>query len=452
MSASEGDEDDRAAIQLLQRLSDDGGVEFVSTHAIALLAPAIARLLDRLEPGADRGSALSGYLIDHDEVADLYVDDEALEALLRSLWDPRPRPRPRSASPARRDDLEALLRREPDDWDHHLVYGDWLQTQRDVFGELIVRRVAAAQAPDDASLAESALEFEGVHREALFGRLAEYLGVVVQLDWRGGFISGATLGKLSSDPEQYQGAILLGWLLDNRAAMLLRDLEIRPFDHSVRDQHAELLAVVLGRTLPLLRRLAVLHATDRGDAGRLRGLAERLPNLEVLELRVRGASVPELSHPTLRRLVWDVPVALDQAAAFARAKLPRLEHLSFGGWMHDALGPALAKLDAPSLRSLRLRTRGEPLDDVLGSAWCEGLEVLDLSDGCLDGPDVARLIGMRWPRLRRLDLSGNTLDAAAIAAVAGLCPEVVTDGQGRREVARQDEDDDGDEYYDSVHE
>ena len=449
-TTAEQDSDERAAIRLLHRLLEAGEIELVSSHGVASLAPTIGRVLAGYEPSIDRARTLSNWLIEQDEVADLYIDDPALEALLCAIWDPRPRPR--RPVVARREDLEALLRLEPDNLDHQLVYGDWLQTQvqRDPWAELIARRVAATLAPDDAGLAEAVVDYEREHGEALWGRLAEYIGVVVRLEWYGGFIVAAKLGKPASDPEPYEGAILLGWLLDQRATLLLRDVELGRFDHHyARDQHSELVTVVLAQPRPMLRRLVITHSRDAGDAGRLDELAERLPNLEVLELRIRSARAHDLSHPTLRRLVWDAAIGPEQAATFARAVFPKLEQLCFAnGWSREVLGSgqtlgsALAKIEAPALRSLRFRGPGESLAAIARAPWFEQLEHLDLSDGQIHDHDLAPLLDRRWPNLRELDLSRNHLEADGITALTRRYPNVVI---GRQRPAGDDDPDDVDD-------
>src|SRR5690606_20382134 len=170
----------------------------------------------------------------------------------------------------------------------------------------IARQIAAACEPDDPTLARAAAAYLRERGEALFGPLAECLGPVVRPQWRGGFVEGAALGKPVDEPGRHEAALLLRWLLVHRAALLLRELELQPFDrHWGRDQFRALLAVVFERPRPLLRRLTVGVDSDSGDAGELARLDELLPGLEILELRVRSASIERLRHPTLRRLVWD---------------------------------------------------------------------------------------------------------------------------------------------------
>lgn len=442
------DDEDFAAIQVLQQLVEREAIELVSSRGITSLASAASSFLLQREGDPERGAAFAAWLIDQAEVADLYADDDQLEQLLQELWDARAaRSSPRVE--ARRDDFEAMLREHPDDLDHRLVYGEWLQAHSDPLGELIARQLAAASEPDNPALQHAAASYASEHAEALFGPLAEYLGSVVRLGWRGGFVETATLGKRLEDPGPYEGPILLRWLLEHRTAILLRELELRPFDHGWgRDQLRALVEVVLERPRPLLRRLAVGHGSHTGvlgELGELAGLDQLLPNLEVLELRVRSVVLERLRHHKLRRLIWHSSIVPKQARALAHFELPKLESLDLSLSL-DQLEDMFDQLELPSLRSLRVPGTAEHLDWLACVPWRVGLEQLDLSGGNLEDADVPLLIALRWPRLRRLDVSYNQLGRDGIARLAALGLELVAGGQ-RSPEPRDEYDDD---YYDSV--
>lgn len=450
------DEADLAAIRVLQKLVEREGVEFVSSRGVSTLASAASVFLLRQRSNPERSAAFAAWLIDQVEVRDLYLDDDQLEDILRECWDPHAERRS-PVTEARRADLEALLRSEPDNLEHRLVYGDWLAAHHDPFGELIARQIAAASEPDDPALERSAAGYLREHADALFGPLAEYLGSIVRLDWRGGFIETATLGKPIDDPEPYEGAILLRWLLDHRAAMLLRELELQPFEHHwSRDQFRSLLAVVFERPRPLLRRLTVGVGPELGDVGELARLDELLPDLEVLELRVRSSTVEQLRHPKLRRLVWERYFGPKQAAALASFELPQLASLVLGRTLtsHN-LGSILAALELPSLRSLQMPGTSDGIDWLTSVPWQAELEHLDLSGGNLEDHDARLLARLRWPRLRRLDVSDNQLGPDSVALLTSLCPELVFGRQRPAEAWGEDDDadhDDADEdgYYDDA--
>lgn len=450
------DEADLAAIRILQQLVEREGIEFVSSRGVSALASAASSFLLRQPARPERGAAFANWLMEQVEVRDLYVDDDELEAILHEVWDARSERASQPTVEARRADFEAMLRREPDNLEHRLVYGDWLQAHRDPLGELITRQVAVALEPDNLALQRAAAIYLSEHAEALFGPLAEYLDAVVRLGWRGGFIESATLGKALDDPEPYEGAILLRWLLDNRTAMLLRELELRPFEHSWgRDQLRALLGVVLEQPRPLLLRLIVGSAEATGELGDLAQLDELLPNLETLELRVRSVGIERLRHPTLRGLVWHGAIGPKQVAALASFELPRLESLGLSlRSTTQTFAPMLEKLELPSLRSLQVPGTADNLDWLVRAPWRERLEHLDLSDGDLQDVEARTLARLRWPRLRRLDVSNNELGAESIALLSALAPEVETEGQRRAELL-YDEDEEGDEdeddeYYESA--
>jgi uncharacterized protein (TIGR02996 family) len=454
---SQRDEADLAAIQLLERLFQAGDIEFVSTRGVTALAGAVASSLVRYGDAPNRAATLGAWLLDDLEVRELYADDDRIEELLHEIWDPL---RERSEQPmveAHREDLVALLRSDPDNLEHRLVYGDWLQAQRDPFGELITRQITAG--------AREAAAYLRDYGEVLFGPLAEYLDSVVRLDWRAGFIERARLGKPVEDPDPYQGPILLRWLLEHRAAMLLRELELRPFDHyRDRNQYRDLLAVVLERPRPILRRLIVGDAGEREsvlwhDAGTLARLDELLPELEILELHVNEVNIEALRHPRLRRLILQATIGPRQGAAFAEFELPRLEHFALtSSYIDHELGQSLTELELPALRSLAMPASNHDLEWLAHARWRVQLEELDLSGGNLDDLGARALARLPWPRLRRLDVSSNQLGAEGLALLAQLAPEVVLDSQRSADDGDdyEDDEDDGedgegdDDYYEDI--
>ncbi|MFO7565782.1 MAG: hypothetical protein R6X02_24275 [Enhygromyxa sp.] len=452
---SQHDQADLAALRVLQQLVDREGIEFVTRWGVSSLGPAVASFLLRQPGTSSRGAAFAAWLIDQDEVRELYFDDDQIEELLRGFWDERGGQSSAPAPEARRADLEAMLREEPEKLEHRLVYGDWLQAHQDPFGELITRQLALASEPDNPALARAASTYLREHAQAMFGPLAEYLDVVLRLDWRGGFIEAATLGKSPDDPESYEGAILLRWLLEHRAAMLLRELELQPCNrYRGPEQLQPALAVLFEHPRPLLRRLTVGTPTSAVEVGELARLDELLPNLESLELRVQSGELIELRHPKLRRLVWhNSYLGPRQAAALASLELPRLEHLSLGDFIHADFGPIFARAELPSLRGLQMPGTSDSLDWLVRAPWRTELEELDLSGGSLEDHDAGLLASQLWPRLRRLDLSNNQLGEQGTALVAGLCPEVVLGEQRPVALWDHDEDDEGeDDFYDSVQE
>jgi uncharacterized protein (TIGR02996 family) len=431
---SQHDDADLAAIRVLERLFEREGIEFVSSRGVSALAPAVASFLLRHENDRERSAMFAAWLIDHVEVRDLYVDDEQLEELLRELWDVRPDRDSRPAVEARRADLEAMLLAEPDNFDHRLVYADWLQGHQDPLGELITSQLAAASEPGRLTLASAAASYLREHTDVLFGPLAEYIDWAVHLQWRGGFIETATVGKPSEDHSSYEGSILLRWLLEHRTAMLLRELELHPFQYKWgRDQLQEMLAVVLERPRPLLRRLTVGIDGQTGYLGELSRLDELLPNLEILELRGRSVNVERLRHPKLRRLVWLGAIERKQADAMMASELP-------------------------SLRALQVPGLHSNVEWLVRVSWRAELEHLDLSGGDLHDDDARLLARLPWPRLRHLDVSNNMLGSEGTATLAALAPTVVIgeqripdaydefdeDGDG------DDEDEEDDEFYEST--
>jgi uncharacterized protein (TIGR02996 family) len=442
---------DLTAARVLQRLVELEGIEFVSSHGFSVVASSVSVYL-RHTRYATNGSVFALWLMEIKEVRDLYLDDDQLEAVLREVLATHDDDDPAPTIEARRPELEALLCDEPDKLEHRLVYADWLQGEHDPFGELIACQCAAAREPDNPTLERAAAATLAELTPALLGPLAEYLGSVVRLEWRCGFIEVATLGKSVDDHEPYEGAILLRWLLDHRAAMLLRELELRPIEHRQQDQYREMLAVLLERPRPLLRRLAIGDEAPllAGEAGVLARLDELLPNLETLELRVRSVELDGLRHPRLRRLVWEGPLQQPRAAAWASFELPQLESLELGWLGGFELEPILATLELPSLRSLQVPGTAISVEWLARVAWRANLEHLDLSAGTLTDEHARLLARLPWPSLRSLDVSNNRLGAEGIALLTDLAPTVVIGAQRGAELDGDEVDEEDDEYYDSA--
>lgn len=137
------------------------------------------------------------------------------------------------------EELEAQLRRNPDDREAWVVYGDWLLEHGDKRGEL----VRSHRAPSDEE------------RDRWRGPIAERY-----VRWRHGFVIELEL------PLSGRGVQVLGPLLADRASRLLSSLVLRPLVYeddnyllAEQDQPFDSLDLVLAQDLRRLRALAIRY-------------------------------------------------------------------------------------------------------------------------------------------------------------------------------------------------
>ncbi len=435
------DDEERMAARILARLGESGGIAFVSSWGATALVGAAARVLARHEGQDDVAEAFGEWLLEQVEVAELFIEDEELARLIASEW--QREPAQRKLVGARHAELEAALLADPDAPERYLVYGDWLQARGDVYGELIIQQVAAHGPEGTPARRRLATDFLSLHGETLLGPLAAYVGEVVHLDWWMGFVRAA---KLEREPElrsTYEGPILLRWLLEQRASLVMRKLSLESLAPNHRGQLDEMLGVLAEHPPAKLESLR-LGQGDAGEPGRVFAALPGLRELTVLCERMRH--VP-LHFPELRSLTLELGWTGEAIHALARSQLPRLDTLRLlAPAAHDLA--LLEQAQLPSLRHLQVRPRIDQVETLLRLTLLAKLETLDLSGSELDDELVA---GILMPNLaalrglRRLDLSDNALgDEAALAIESALAPGVVVIG----EQTPVDHDAEDDEYYD----
>lgn len=471
MTEQTKDNYDLAASRILRRLADEEGIEFVSSYGIAALTSPLSAFLGRLEQPDGRAGALADWLCDQQEVADLYASDEELEAILAAEWEGASKPEEKATRNARNPEIEERLQADPEDAELFLVYGDWLLESGDPLGELVVLQAAAAVEPSRENH-QAAAQFLNLHRDYFVGRLAECPDAA-RLEWHMGFIRTARLWTEPAARGEYQGTILLGWLLGLPTARFIQELWLGPFDHGGADQYQEIVEELLSEPRPMLRQLTIgvadgfLADSSWSDAGELYRLAELLPALRRLEARVGHVELSTLDHPHLEELILQIEnCSAAHLKAVVSASWPSLQRLdlllsSFTLESSDLrqLGPLLAGERVPELRRLGLSVLGfaDELAELLAKApILERLEVLDLSHGGLTdgGAEVIAEHADRFAHLARLDLSRNMLTEEGAARVANVAPQVDLEDQrppgSGDELDDEDDDGDEDERYDEI--
>jgi hypothetical protein len=293
-------------------------------------------------------------------------------------------------------ELEAALRRDPDDEDAWSVLGDLLTAEGDTRGELIAleQRAAASERPfERAVLEHQALElFERDHRRWL-GPLADAgLGIT----WQRGFATKVVIGR--------RHLTALEQLLHHPIAGLLRKLVlVRPRSLATVTKIARLLHEHPVEALEL-------RAPPPGALAEL-ALLEGLRELEIeagscvgVEALASLASLRELS------LVRCEGPLTGLGAGFR--SLRKLD-LSARGQTREPPNGLDPLADLPGLQQLVLKDSGWSEIDAL--AELDELERLDLRS--TDITDLTPLAALR--RLRSLELGGCTT-VANVEPLAGL--------------------------------
>jgi uncharacterized protein (TIGR02996 family) len=320
--------------------------------------------------------------------------------------------------------LEAELDAHPDDAQRWLVYGDWLQSEGDLRGELVTRQQRG----------EGFEAFIDEHVETLFGVCADEVrggGQVpeVQLEWRHGFVYGATLASLNRERNVDLGE-LARRLLPLPVCRFLRRLSFGLTHAAVRGGREEndyapvIAALAKAPELARVRHLEfgvqeVVIDEEYGEAeplhpvGDLSAMWSHVPRLR--ELMVKGAEVTlgEVVLPELRAVTLELQRLDEQSfSEVLAARWPKLEHFTLSDTSGAVeLEPLLHVLSPLPLRHLGLRGTAQTravLEGLVRSPLLKRLRVLDLSGAQLHGEafEYLRKNLAAFRHLERLDLTG----------------------------------------------
>jgi len=336
--------------------------------------------------------------------------------------------------PSRNAELEREILAAPHDPAPYLVYADWLQTQGDPRGELIVRQ------HEDRELAA---QFLDEHRATFLGRFAEDTPATFDLEWRFGFIHRATIGweMFAGESEDDDSGAQLAAFLRLESARFLEELALGPTAHEEEMSFGGL-ATAIEEVRPLA--LRELYLGDTGDWD-ISSTSTRIPRsdairtLRTLTLRGGAVSLDAIDLPELRSFtVESGSLTTDELHAIAEARWPALEELElwFGDPNYGASGgvadlaPILAGRGLANLRVLRLKNcpfADELAAALIGAPVLRQVHTLDLSMGNLGDRAVAAMLGAKpaFAHLERLILEDNALTDASWPAARELAKEVV---------------------------
>ena len=325
------------------------------------------------------------------------------------------------------EQLEHELDAHPDDEKRWLVYADWLQAEGDLRGELITRHHTG-----------SAAEFESFvneHLDQLFPGCADEIrggGQIpeLELEWRHGFVVGATISSLNAERTVKLGEVV-SKLLPLPVCRFIRRLSfglnsgITLYGDNLNDYAPVVNALIAQPRLARIHRLEFGLQEPEVDEdygepdplhawGDLSALWPHVPQLR--ELLVKGSEgilgevvLPELRSVTLTLEVAEDAEVFSEVLAARWPKLERFELLNASGGFE--LEPFLHVLSSLPLRHLALPHTHELeplLKALVHSPVLKRLEVLDLHHSTMRGPAFEWLAEnlKSFRHLKRLDLTG----------------------------------------------
>ncbi|PRQ05485.1 WGR domain-containing protein [Enhygromyxa salina] len=362
------------------------------------------------------------------------------------------------AEGARNPALEAGIFDDPSNDEAWQVYGDWLQEQHDVRGELISLELQRAQAKGatkkklEARIAEIVAE----HEKSWLGGLAKHLdheGIeqVATIKWSRGYIVSASVGNSDEDWSGASPDTILRALVKLPAAMFLTDLAIgTTYDDAdwrgVMDKNVH--AITKAGKLEALTKLSIadtegywdISSTSVGDVTKVLPVVPRLRSLYV-----RGGEIElsQLHHDLLESVTLETG-GLPQTTvrAVGKCKLPNATKLvvffgssdyGAGGSIAD-LQPLFTGKGVPKLEHLGL-CNAEFQDDIARelakSPLLAQLKHVDLSLGTMTdaGAELILASAAKFEHLESLDLSDNFISTEVCARLTAALPQAVVHSQ-----------------------
>jgi uncharacterized protein (TIGR02996 family) len=387
---------------------------------------------------------------------------------------------------ARNKELEAKLIEDPTNVDIHMVYADFLQSNGDPRGELIMLQNAGKTKEAEALLEKHADQFYGdvlpIYSKTIDGSGTD------AYEWRLGFIRKAIFSYDSNCEDdievEYDDDVKIKLenaieaLLTHPSGALIEEIVIPINMLDDGAYFGPCVEAIAKHGSPSLRRLRIgqfecaggpggegdyeyeISWTSLGDAS---GLWKALPRLEklVIQSGLGGSSAEstedklgKIDAPRLKHLeIITGGLSKECAKSVANAKLPSLTRLdlwfgsdNYGGdaTLED-IEPIFDGENLPKLERLGLMNSGFA-DDIcnrIGTAKIlPRLKELSLAYGTMSD-DGAKALSSKaaLSHLKELDVNENYLTSEGQKTLEGVCPKVVSDsmrtsdGDGDRYVA-----------------
>jgi uncharacterized protein (TIGR02996 family) len=329
----------------------------------------------------------------------------------------------------RNAELEQLILANLDDPGPYHVYADWLQSHGDPRGELIMLH------------GEEHAGFVEKHATHLLGPFAERKPYQLKLDWRHGFVRGATIGWKSFGKTAEQCEADFDAFLALDACCFIESLRLGPVPGQDEMYLGGLAAAIDKHKPTTLRELYLGNVGDWDISSTSTAMphSEAIQCLHTLTLRGGNVSIGAIDLPALRSFTVETGgLTTTEIEQIANARWPNLESLTI--WFGDPNYGASGSIDdirrildgegLPKLRHLGLMNC-EFVDDIAarlaGSKILPQLETLDLSMGCLSDDGLAAMLATpeRFAHLQQLELDDNALTNTHWPAARVLAKNVV---------------------------
>jgi uncharacterized protein (TIGR02996 family) len=357
--------------------------------------------------------------------------------------------------------LEKAILANPDDVEARLVYADWLQSEGDPRGELIVMQ---HQKHD-----ERAQEFIEKNKRSLLGPLRKFETTFDGSNdpcfaWSLGFIKSARFARDSfEDGEGVDLGEAIGMLVSHPSGRFLEALTFGINSDDGQAEYQDLVEALAKNPPPVLKSLFIadFEYPDRIEMswttlGDLSKLWPKLPRLETLTVQGGSFSLGNVVLPLLKSAEFRTGgLSLASLKSIASAKWPNLERLEiwFGDDNYGAEGgvddiePILNGDGLGKLKSLGLKNAmfTDEICRVLPNARILAqLERLDLSMGSMSDAGAMAIVEAKgkFAHLKSIDVSENYISEDGLAALARIGAKVIAN--------RQREADDEEDRYVSV--
>jgi uncharacterized protein (TIGR02996 family) len=340
-------------------------------------------------------------------------------------------------------ELEAEIRKHPDDPAGYLVYADWLQAKNDPRGLLVPLQHQLSQDPDNRKLKDAEKELFATNGEYF---VPEGLRAVLrpakrkeddpercEAQWKFGFLSHVRLSKRARQDGTLDA--LVTEVLGHPSAAFLRGLTIGPLGTPNSYNYSRVIAAIAKASPSVLADLFIgdfpndtmdLAFTRSGELSLLLGALPALERLTVRagEIALRGA----LSHPTLKTLrmvLASLTVKIRDAGIYL-AELPMLETLELEcpALQHD--GKRLIALLERLPRLRRLVLSSALLPPLLTWPGLARLESVELSGDVPEGfilpslPAHVKVTARPRAQLTEADVVARAPDARSMTAARGI--------------------------------
>lgn len=364
---------------------------------------------------------------------------------------------------ARNPDIEAMILEEPDEFGSYLVYSDWLQSQGDPRGELIMLEYRATQKKHDARLFRRRRQFDKEHKARFLPEIVSSMRPIrsstdepsdrCAVHFAHGFVHSAHIGRHDGDPD-HSVRELVQALLHHPSAAFLQELTIGslrpPRQRDYRAYHYHPVIAAICQSGPVALRTLMIADVSEDDValddihlGELSELWHSLPRLEDLHLRAGSMKLGDIHSDSLRKLRLTLPLTdpryrADVLRAMNHAYWPRLAELCLSGsgerFDIDALPNLLAAEQTPDVHSLTIThtsDTGYIVRRLAESPLLRQLRHLDLSHGDFSDDDVHLITDNpgAFQSLDKLVLDGNLVARHKRAEIWSVLPQGSMDSQ-----------------------